>query len=87
MAGQNIKITIESEESYWIDLMDALRKAYPHSNFTTSDPGMSRRIAAVTHFLTKLNNALAAQANGIVTSPDQLTKEDMTTAYHDSFTV
>lgn len=85
MSGQNIKITIESEESYWEDLIEAMESLVGKSSFTTSNPLMSRRIAAMTHLKTKLNNALAQSKSGIVTLSDQLSKESMTVAYQNSF--
>lgn len=76
MSGQNIKVTIESEQSYWNDLMSGL-ESYLNRPFSISDTETCRIRAAVTHFKTKLTNAL-------ISNPE--TKEDMREAYHDSFT-
>lgn len=58
MAGPNIKITIESEEHYWLDLMEGLTLILQRP-VSMSNHRDSRIRAAVTHFKTKLTNALA----------------------------
>lgn len=84
MPGNNVKITIESEEHYWNKLIIGLDTllVLQHRQKIPSEI-----ISAVSHFKVKLDRALiSGLAPEIVESAEQLTKEDMTAAYHDSFT-
>lgn len=52
MSKDNIKVSIESEEHYWDDLLSGL-------GILLRNPNLSSDVrSAVTHFKVKLNNAL-----------------------------
>lgn len=85
MSGQNIKVTIESEESYWSELIIGLDTLLTVQHKVRIP---SNIISAVSHFKVKLDKALVSSGSSeaINQGSTVTTKEDMTQAYHDSFT-